>query len=172
MNKPITSTVIKTAIKNLPTNKSPGPDGFRGKFYQKFGEELTPTLLKLSEKCRGRKTPKCILWGFHHPDTKTKQRCHKKRKLHTNITDGEWNGNLLQYSCLANPVDRGAWWAAVHGVAQSRTWLKQLSMHACMHWRRKWQPTPVFLPGESQGQKSLVGCHLWGLTESDMTEVT
>ena len=41
-----------------------------------------------------------------------------------------------------------------------------------MHWRRKWQPTPVFLPGESQGQRSLVGCRLWGHTESDMTEVT
>ena len=41
-----------------------------------------------------------------------------------------------------------------------------------MHWRRKWQPTPVFLPGESQGQRSLVGCHLWGYTESDTTEVT
>ena len=41
-----------------------------------------------------------------------------------------------------------------------------------MHWRRKWQPTPAFLPGESQGQGSLVGCCLWGLTESDMTEVT
>ena len=35
-----------------------------------------------------------------------------------------------------------------------------------MHWRRKWQPTPVFLPGESQGRGSLVGCHLWGRTES------
>ena len=41
-----------------------------------------------------------------------------------------------------------------------------------MHWRRKWQPTPVFLPGESQGQGSLVGCHLWGRTESDTTEAT
>ena len=69
-------------------------------------------------------------------------------------------------------MDRGAWWAAVHGVAQSRTQLKRLSMHACMYWRRKWQPTPVFLPGESQGQKSLVGCHLWGLTELGTTEVT
>ena len=39
-------------------------------------------------------------------------------------------------------------------------------------WKRKWQPTPVFLPGESQGQQSLVGCHLWGRTESDTTEVT
>ena len=41
-----------------------------------------------------------------------------------------------------------------------------------LNWRRKCQPTPVFLPGESQGQRSLVGCRLWGPTESDMTEVT
>ena len=47
-----------------------------------------------------------------------------------------------------------------------------LSLFTSMHWRRKWQPTPVFLPGESQGQRSLVGCHLWGRTESDMTEAT
>ena len=45
---------------------------------------------------------------------------------------GEENDNPLQYSCLENPVDRGAWWAAVHGVAQSQTWLKRLSMHACI----------------------------------------
>ena len=43
---------------------------------------------------------------------------------------GEGNGNPLQYSCLENPVDRGAWWAAVHGVAQSQTQLKRLCMHA------------------------------------------
>ena len=41
-----------------------------------------------------------------------------------------------------------------------------------MHWRSKWQPIPVFLPGESQGWGTLVGCHLWGHTESDTTEVT
>ena len=41
-----------------------------------------------------------------------------------------------------------------------------------MHWRRKWQPTPVFLPGESQGRGSLVGCRLWGRTKSDTTEAT
>jgi len=41
-----------------------------------------------------------------------------------------------------------------------------------MYWGRKWQPTPVFLPGESQGWGSLVGCRLWGHTESDMTEAT
>ena len=41
-----------------------------------------------------------------------------------------------------------------------------------MHWRKKWQPTPVFLPGESQGRGSLVGCRLWGRTESDTIEAT
>ena len=46
---------------------------------------------------------------------------------------GKGNGNPLQYSCLENPVDRGTWWAAAHGVAQSQTRLKRLSLHACMH---------------------------------------
>ena len=46
------------------------------------------------------------------------------------------------------------------------------SLFTFMHWRRKWQLTPVFLPGESQGRGSLVGCRLWGCTESDTTEVT
>ena len=51
-------------------------------------------------------------------------------------------------------------------------WATSLSLSTFMHWRRKWQPTPVFLPGESQGWESLVGCRLWGHTESDMTEAT
>ena len=53
---------------------------------------------------------------------------------------------------------------AIHGVAKSQTWLTSLSLLTFMHWRRKWQPTPVFLPGESQGRGSLVGCRLWGHT--------
>ena len=51
-------------------------------------------------------------------------------------------------------------------------WATSLSLFTFLHWRRKWQPTPVFLPGESQGLQSLVGCCLWGHTESDMNEVT
>ena len=51
-------------------------------------------------------------------------------------------------------------------------WATSLSLFTFIHWRRKWQPTPVFLPGESQGRGSLVGCHLWYRTELDMNEVT
>ena len=51
-------------------------------------------------------------------------------------------------------------------------WVTSLSLFAFMHWRRKWQPTPVFLPGESHEQRSLVGCRLWGQTESDTAEAT
>ena len=49
---------------------------------------------------------------------------------------------------------------------------ERLSDFTFMHWKRKWQPTPVFLPGESHGRGSLVGCRLWGRTESDTTEAT
>ena len=137
---------------------------------------------------------------------------------------GESNGTPLQHFCLENPMDGGAWWAAVHGVAKRRQMSdatftfhfhaleKEMTTHSSvlawripgtadlvgchlwghtesdtterlhfhfslslftfMRWRRKWQPTPVFLLGESQGRWSLVGCRLWGRTESDTTEAT
>ena len=62
----------------------------------------------------------------------------------------------FQYSCLENPMDGGAWWAAVHGIAKSWSRLGDFTF-TFTHWRRKWQPIPVFLPGKSQGQGSLEG---------------
>ena len=125
---------------------------------------------------------------------------------------GGGHGNPLQYSCLENPMDRGAWRTTVHRVTKNWTQLKwlmekamathsstlawkipwteepgrlqsvgsqrvghnratSLSLFTFMHWIRKWQPTLVFLPGESQGWQFLVGCRLWGRTELDTTEV-
>ena len=70
-------------------------------------------------------------------------------------------------------------WMEEPGRLQSMEWLRvghdgvtSLSLFTFMHWGRKWQPTAVFLPGESQGWRSLLGCNLWGRTELDMTEAT
>ena len=66
-------------------------------------------------------------------------------------------------------------WTEEPGRLQSMGLLRvrhDLLLFTFMHWRRKWHPTPVFLPGESQGRRSLVGCRLWGRTELDTTEVT
>ena len=70
-------------------------------------------------------------------------------------------------------MDGGPWWAAVHGVTKSQTRLSDFTFTFNFHaLERKWQHTPVFLPGESQGWWSLVGFRLWGCTESDTTEAT
>ena len=70
-------------------------------------------------------------------------------------------------------MDGGAWWAAVHGAAKSRTRLSDFTFTFLFRaLEKEMQATPVFLPGESQGRGSLVGCRLWGRTESDTTEAT
>ena len=86
---------------------------------------------------------------------------------------GEGNSTPLQYSCLENPMDGGAWWAAVHGVAKSRTRLSDFTFTFHFHALEKEMAThSSVLPGESQGRGSLVGFRLWGRIESDTTEVT
>ena len=89
---------------------------------------------------------------------------------------------LRVYNAMATHSSTLAWkipWAEEPGGLQSMGSLgvgqdrvTSLSLFTFMHWRRKWQPTPVFLPGESQEPGSLVGCCLWGRTELDTIEVT
>ena len=96
MNNPVTSTEIEAMIKNHPENKSQGPDGFTGEFYQTFQRANAYPSKTLSKNCRGNNTSKLILQGHHHPDTKTRQRQHQKRKLQVNITDEHRCKNLQQ----------------------------------------------------------------------------
>ena len=110
--------------------------------------------------------PGCSPWGCEESDTT------------------EWLHFHFSLSCIGegngNPSSVLAWripWTEEPGRLQSmgslrvrHDWATFLSLFTFMHWRRKWQPTPVFLPGESQGRRGLVGCHLWGRTELDTTE--
>ena len=84
---------------------------------------------------------------------------------------GEGNGNPFQYSCLENPMGRGAWWAAVHGVARSQTRLREFSFTFHFDALEKAMAThSSVLAWRIPGTGSLVGCHLWGRTESDTTD--
>ena len=92
---------------------------------------------------------------------------------------GEGNGNPLQYSCLEDFVDRRAWWAAVHWVAQNWTQLKRLSMHAYLcsihglggsAGGKHFNPLQYSCLENPHGQRSLAGCSSWSCKELDMTE--
>ena len=130
----------------------------------------------------------CSPWGGYESDATEQLHFHFSLSC-----TAEGNGNPLQYSCLENPRDGRTWWAAVYGVTQSWTRLKQLSSSSSskafdglpmwcsgkesagqykrcsfypwagkIPWRRKWQPTPVFLPGKSQRQRRHGGLQSMG----------
>ena len=103
MNNPIPSTEIKAVIKNLPKNKSPGPDSFTGEFYQTFRKELMPIFLKLFQKVAEKGTLpnsfyKVTTTLIPKPDKENTQ----KRKLQANITDEHRCKNPQQNSSKQN----------------------------------------------------------------------
>ena len=88
LNRPITNTEIETVIRNLTTNKSPGRDGFTAEYYQKFREELTPSLLKLFQKIAEEgKLPNSFYEAIITLIPNLTKMPQKKRKLQANITD-------------------------------------------------------------------------------------
>ena len=112
--------------------------------------------------------------------------CHKQMDTGILYTCFYWSiyHNVLQLleKTMATHSSTLAWkipWTEEPGRLQSmgslrvsHDWTTSLSLFTFMHWRREWQPTPVFLLGESQGRGSMVSCRLWGPTESDTTEAT
>ena len=148
-----------------------------------------PTPVLLPGKSHGQRSlVGCSPWGREESDMTERLHFHFPLSC-----IGEGNGNPLQCSCLENPRDGGAWWAAVCGVAQSRTRLKRLSSSSgkeptcqCRRherarispwvgkipWRKAGQPTAELLPGESHPQRSLAGYSAWGHKQSDTTEET
>ena len=110
----------------------------------------------------------CLLWPVHS---------HGKTLiafalLHSIFSEKAMAPHSSTFAWKIPWTEEPGWLQSMGSLRVRHNWATSLSLFTFMHWRRKWQPTPVFLPGESQGRQSLVGCRLWGCIESDTTEVT
>ena len=140
-----------------------------------------------------RRQPTRLHHPWDYPGKRTGVGCHLLLRIHyliPNKISGEVLSTVLLWSRYSIPtsksmaphsstVARKIPWMEEPGRLQSmgplrvrHNWVTSLSLSTFLNWRRKWQHTPVFLPGESHEWRSPVGCRLWGLTESDTTEAT
>ena len=117
LNRLIIRNEMEYVIKTLLTNKSPGPDGFTGEFYQTYKEELIPILLKFFKRLK-KEHSQDILRCHHHPNSQTRQRYHQNRKLQANIFDEYRCKNSQQNLSQQNPTtyqkDHTPWPGRVH----------------------------------------------------------
>ena len=128
-----------------------------------------PTPVVLPGKSHGRRTlVGCSPWGRWGLDMT--ERFHFLFSLYELEKEMATHSSVLAWRILGMGEPGGL--QSTGSLRVRHDWATSLSIFTFMHWRRKWQPTPVFLPGESQGRWSLMGCCLWGRTESDMTEAT
>ena len=102
-----------------------------------------------------------------HGDTRSSATCGRE-KAHLS----QWHSTPVLFAWKIPWTEEAGGLQSMGSLRVGHDWETSLSLFTFMHWRRKWHPTPVFLPGESQWQRSLVGCRLWGRTESDRTEAT
>ena len=130
---------------------------------------------------RGKCLYRCVLeWGLWQQREGLKQ-LHLSHSLHQSgiqaqlswvLRRRQWHPHSSTLAWKIPWTEEPVRLQSMGSLRVGHDWATSLSLFTFIHWRRKWQPTPVFLPGESQRRGSLVGCHLWGCTESDMTEVT
>ena len=139
--------------------------------HNSVGEGPWQIVWRITEQGNGREG----IWGqtgkqpAHTPSTAPTQAIAAQQK----VPSREGKGTPLQYSCLESPMDRGAWWAAVHGVARSQTRLSDFTFTFHSHALEKEMAThSSVLAWRIPGLGSLLGCCLWGRTESDTTEAT
>ena len=141
-------------------------------------EEMTTPPIFLPGESHGQRS----LAGYSpwsHKESDMTKRLSTHMHIAWYIVSVDCTGLEKALAAHSGPLARKIPWMEEPGRLQSmgllrigHSWAISLSLFTLMEWGRKWQPTPVFLPGESQGWGNLVGCRLWGRTESDTTEAT
>ena len=168
---------VKWALGSMTMNKANGGDGILVELFQILKDDAVKVLHSIHQQIwktqQGSQDWKRSVF-IPIPKKSNAKECTTTAQLqssHTLAQRRQWHPH--QYSCLENPLDGRAWWAAVNGVAKSQTRLTDFTFTFHFHaLEEEMAATPVFLPGESQGRGSLVCCRLQGRTESDTTEET
>ena len=160
---------VKWALGSITTNKTSGGDGIPVELFQILKDDAVKVLHSICQQ----------IWKTAVATGLEKVSFHSNRKGNAKECSNYCTIALISMAPHSSTLAWKIPWTEEPGRLQSmgslgvgHDWATSLWLFTFMHWRRKWQPTPVFLPGESQGRGSLVGCCLWGRTESDTTEAT